>query len=278
MLVKSMLWISTRSSAAGRSRQSFAMAWRTILCVIGLACAAVGTVPAQASVNLVQNGQFLLTTLSSPGGYICAAGATCTSQVTDWGSSCNAGGCGNGSTVASLLFPGTNGSAFNGGNALWGTTNSPDGGNMVAIDGDPTYTAPLFQTISGLTVGHEYELQFWQASAQQFGVGGATTEKWGVTLGGGAEQFSTLINTPSESQTPWTLQTMDFFATGASEVLNFMSIGTPIGGPPVALLADVSLSAIPEPSTWALMVLGFGGLGFAAYRRARKNASALASA
>ena len=29
-------------------------------------------------------------------------------------------------------------------------------------------------------------------------------------------------------------------------------------------------SAVPEPSTWAMMLLGFAGLGFAGYRRARK--------
>ena len=27
-------------------------------------------------------------------------------------------------------------------------------------------------------------------------------------------------------------------------------------------------STIPEPSTWAMMLLGFAGLGFAAYRKA----------
>jgi hypothetical protein len=29
----------------------------------------------------------------------------------------------------------------------------------------------------------------------------------------------------------------------------------------------VSLTAVPEPSTWAMMLAGFGGLGFAAFRR-----------
>ena len=28
--------------------------------------------------------------------------------------------------------------------------------------------------------------------------------------------------------------------------------------------------AVPEPSTWAMMLLGFAGLGFAGYRRARE--------
>jgi hypothetical protein len=34
--------------------------------------------------------------------------------------------------------------------------------------------------------------------------------------------------------------------------------------------ADVILTAVPEPSTWAMMVLGFAGVGFMAYRRKNK--------
>lgn len=30
--------------------------------------------------------------------------------------------------------------------------------------------------------------------------------------------------------------------------------------------------ALPEPSTWAMLLLGFGGLGFASYRKAKRNA------
>jgi hypothetical protein len=33
--------------------------------------------------------------------------------------------------------------------------------------------------------------------------------------------------------------------------------------------SGLSLAA-PEPSTWAMMVLGFAGLGFAGYRKSRK--------
>ena len=33
---------------------------------------------------------------------------------------------------------------------------------------------------------------------------------------------------------------------------------------------SVSISGVPEPSTWAMMGLGFAALGFAGYRRARK--------
>jgi hypothetical protein len=33
----------------------------------------------------------------------------------------------------------------------------------------------------------------------------------------------------------------------------------------------VAVSAVPEPSTWAMMILGFAGVGFMAYRRRNKS-------
>jgi hypothetical protein len=41
---------------------------------------------------------------------------------------------------------------------------------------------------------------------------------------------------------------------------------TALGGG-AKLSADDSVSAVPEPSTWAMMILGFVGVGFMAYRR-----------
>jgi hypothetical protein len=37
-----------------------------------------------------------------------------------------------------------------------------------------------------------------------------------------------------------------------------------------------SITAIPEPATWAMMLLGFAALGFAGYRQARAGRAALA--
>ena len=39
-----------------------------------------------------------------------------------------------------------------------------------------------------------------------------------------------------------------------------------------------SLTAVPEPSTWAMMLAGFVGLGFVGYRRARRTGATAASA
>jgi hypothetical protein len=33
------------------------------------------------------------------------------------------------------------------------------------------------------------------------------------------------------------------------------------------------VTGVPEPSTWAMMFLGFGGIGFAGYRTSRKSAA-----
>ena len=40
---------------------------------------------------------------------------------------------------------------------------------------------------------------------------------------------------------------------------------TPVDDPASGTITEVA--AVPEPSTWAMMILGFAGLGFMAYRR-----------
>jgi hypothetical protein len=52
---------------------------------------------------------------------------------------------------------------------------------------------------------------------------------------------------------------------------DWLRIGTDITGQgPFNAAFSLSGSVVPEPSTWAMMLLGFAGLGFAGYRRARK--------
>ncbi|HEY5289395.1 MAG TPA: PEPxxWA-CTERM sorting domain-containing protein, partial [Caulobacteraceae bacterium] len=59
-------------------------------------------------------------------------------------------------------------------------------------------------------------------------------------------------------------------ATSTSEVLTFTS--NDIGGNPAEgnELTAVSLTAVPEPAAWALMLAGFGGLG-GALRMSRRR-------
>jgi PEP-CTERM motif len=37
------------------------------------------------------------------------------------------------------------------------------------------------------------------------------------------------------------------------------------------LTLSVTVTQVPEPSTWAMMLAGFAGLGFLAYRGSRKT-------
>jgi hypothetical protein len=48
--------------------------------------------------------------------------------------------------------------------------------------------------------------------------------------------------------------------------------GNPAWDGPAAA-TNLSVTVVPEPSTWAMMILGFAGLGFAGYRSSRKTAT-----
>ena len=157
---------------------------------------------------------------------------------------------------------------------LWKLPSNPDpnGGNFIALDGDTQYNGPLFQTVHGLTAGDTYTLSFSWAAAQIVNRAGKTTEKLEVTFGGTTITTPTVANA-SKSATPWVTETYTVKATSANELLSFLSIGTPNGMPPLALLDGVSLTAggVPEPSTWALMTLALGGVGVAARANRRRR-------
>jgi PEP-CTERM motif len=173
---------------------------------------------------------------------------------------------------------------------LWssaGVIPSPDGGNFVVFDGDPTPGArqTMSQTVSGLTAGETYTLTFdWAATQYQFVNGssfgctgcwtGATTNEMEVSLGGVTQDTKT-VDVASQGFAGWMAESMSFTATSTSELLVFLSKGGPTSLPPVALLDGVSLTgdvpgAVPEPATWAMMGIGFAGLGLVAYRRRPK--------
>jgi hypothetical protein len=67
----------------------------------------------------------------------------------------------------------------------------------------------------------------------------------------------------------------DFTDTPAVLQLSFTQAGGP-GNVVSASLSNAATSAIPEPSTWVMMGLGFVGLGYAAVRRGSKDRTALA--
>jgi hypothetical protein len=60
--------------------------------------------------------------------------------------------------------------------------------------------------------------------------------------------------------------TYSFIPIGGSNIIRFSEIG---GGGYYAGLDDIGVAAVPEPSTWALALLGFAALGVLGMRRRR---------
>jgi PEP-CTERM motif len=167
----------------------------------------------------------------------------------------------------------------------------PPGGNFIQMDGNPMFENSFNQVLTGLVAGTTYTLTFWQAAGQQTGFSGETTEQWKVFLAGAGGSFSVscasdpcvvnktgdiqeadsaLMTTPSQGMHPWELETLMFTADAASETLSFLAWGDDghtTNLPPTVFLAGVNSPALPEPSTWAMMGLGFLGLGSMALRR-----------
>jgi hypothetical protein len=57
------------------------------------------------------------------------------------------------------------------------------------------------------------------------------------------------------------------FIAAATNAFSFTESSAQQASP---IFDDVTISAVPEPSTWAMMILGFAGVGFMAYRRKSK--------
>jgi hypothetical protein len=153
-------------------------------------------------------------------------------------------------------------------------TLSSDGGNFVALDGDSDVYGSISQNLTGLEVGKTYTLTFDWAAGQLYNRSGDITEQLKVSFGDEA-QYTSILPVASGGFSGWNTVTMYFTPTQSDQTLTFLSLGAPNGLPPMAALDGVSLT-VPEPATWAMMLIGFGGLG--AMIRRRNRGAGLAAA
>jgi len=153
---------------------------------------------------------------------------------------------------------------------------SPGGGNFISADGASGYNVAIEQTISDLTAGVAYAVSFYYAAGQQYNYSSNTTEGWQVSLENSAQTTQTtganIQDTPSQAHisgtnTPglanggfqsWAQDTMTFTATSSTQVLTFLSLGTPSGQPPIDFLSDVSLNISPAPEPFSGAMSGIG--------------------
>ncbi|MBN9060826.1 MAG: choice-of-anchor C family protein [Rhizobiales bacterium] len=133
-----------------------------------------------------------------------------------------------------------------------------------SIDLNRLNAGSITQIVNGLTTGLTYTVKFDLAGNPD----GAPTVKAAVAVAGVDTNFYTFDTTgASHSAMNWSTQSFSFVALAPTITLTFAS-GT--AGAYGAALDNVSIAAgVPEPSTWAMMLIGFAGLGYVAQRRRR---------
>ena len=118
-----------------------------------------------------------------------------------------------------------------------------------------------------LSVGGDSQATFWRFTGfvSTPGASGSITHDDGVTLYVGNDILvNSPVETPSDTD-PWTAGPY----TNAAFILDYVAGN----GVPEILRFDVNdgittfQAGVPEPSTWLMMIAGFFGLGFMAYRR-----------
>lgn len=164
---------------------------------------------------------------------------------------------------------------------------NPDGiGHFINLDGDPSFPAAISQIISGLVIGKNYELTFSWAAVQRNDAHGPTSDEY-LTITLGDKIFVTpnifpgplndsSKSLPDQGFSGWMTESFDFTwnTNSVGTMLTFLANGNPGGLPPSVNLDGISLNAVPEPSTWALLIAGGFGLMGVAARRRRQSAVA----
>ena len=211
---------------------------------------------AHAGVSVITDGTF--TEGSSAGSYTNYASGTSFGPWTSEENSANPG------TATSVDLIGS----------AWAT---PYGVGSVDLNGTNTFygganaqaEGALAQTFNASVAG-SYVLTFYLSGNDAVD---QNAKSLNVELGGQTVPFT---STNSVQAGTWTLETATFVLAQGSNTLEFESTypGGAAGSQANnfgAVIADVSLTRVPEPATWAMLILGMGGLG-AALRRRRKVA------
>ena len=203
-----------------------------------LVTASLGTA-AEAATNLVVNGSFELGVDPAGESQLFAGDTT---SLTGW----------------KILATGVNYAD----NTAW---DAADGSRSLELNGSGDRGGVL-QRVNGFTKGYRYQLKF-NVSANPFDP--AVRPKPArviASLSGGIAEIYTYtlndINTPTNML--YDTVTYNFVSSGTFQDLQFRSLTAGVYGP---VIDAVSISVVPEASTWMMLIAGFGLVGLASRRR-----------
>jgi hypothetical protein len=218
----------------GNSVRNFAAA---VAAGLGL-MAACGA--AQAA-NLIQNGDLEAPDVS---GYaIIAAG----SSFTGW----DVVGAGNVAPIDT------------GFSAFGSTLNAQAGAQWIDMSGATTTGAGIQQSVA-TDLGQRYSLSFWVGNANTNGPGSSSTIN---VLVNGVQIFSATNSAITAGQQVWQEFQTSFSGTGAPTTIAFFN-GDAAGDDNNGLDSiTLTATAAPEPAAWAMMIMGFSGMGVFLRRR-----------
>jgi len=176
---------------------------------------------------------------------------------------------GDGSTAvvdAGVTFGGLSGVQSNG--SAWNFQAAPDGTHTAFIQsysGSPASPGSITLDLSNLQSGKQYLVSFSYASRPNY-----TPDAFSVS--GVVSASITPVTTA------WTTDSLRFTASGADSLTFTAAVQTGFSPDSSVGLDHVTVSAVPEASTWAMLLVGFVGLGFAARFGAKGKAEAAVSA
>ncbi len=216
------------------------------------------------SANLIQNGSFESLTDQAnlaqniENGNLDVANMTDLTESGDWGLF---------ATVSQWTTLNTNGVELQ----YSGTVVAAQDGNIyMEMDTNPFFgnsNATILQKIAGLTIGNEYELSFW-TQARTHKLGHSNLE---VTWFAGSESFDDNLGVKKlieqddafKGESTWYQKTFTFEATEETMNIAFSGMGEESGKG--ALLDNISLVSVPEPSVILLMLTAL--LGFSVRKK-----------